>query len=250
MKKKFNRIVITSGPTREWLDPVRFISNPSSGQTGYQLAIAAKKNYGNLFEEIILISGPGDSRYRNVPGIVNITVESTLDMQRATEASIDNNTILFMAAAPADFTPIETKNQKMKKSTESNDSAFSRAIDKENKEKDISEISGIINVAFKPTSDILLSIKDVKYSNFLKIGFAAETEKIEEYAKGKLVTKNLDYIVANYVNKDQIGFGSSDNSYYIFGKDGSEFKLAPAPKSDLSAMLLDLIIKIEADREF
>jgi phosphopantothenate---cysteine ligase (CTP) len=233
MLKKINRLVITSGPTREWIDPVRFISNPSSGQTGYQIAQAAKNKYTGLFEEIILISGPGDSKFRSLPGIVNISVDTTSDMLEAVHASVDNHTLLIMAAAPADFSPAEFKNQKIKKPTDDTDSA------KENSE----EYGYSINLKAAP--DILLTLKNAEYTDFIKVGFAAETENLEEYAKGKLLRKNLDYIAGNFVNRDHTGFSSSENCYYIYGADNSEKILGPAPKSELSESLLEYIIRRE-----
>ncbi len=220
---KIKRLVITSGPTREWIDPVRFISNPSSGQTGWQLARYAQEFCAEYFEEIILISGPGDPAYRRVPGIINIFVESVNDMLRAVTDCAGSHTLLIMAAAPADFIPAEVKTQKIKKATEGG--------------------AGPISIEFKPAPDILMSLKNTLYTDFIKVGFAAETQNTEENAKLKLKNKNLNFIAANTVYKDHSGFGSGENTLTVYAKDGTEKKIGPASKEKLAAELMEFLLK-------
>lgn len=214
------RLIVTSGPTREWIDPVRYITNPSSGKTGWAIA---KKGLSQ-FREVVLISGPGDPKYRAVNDAKNIAVDTTEEMAKAVKENICENSILIMSAAPADFKSMSVHKSKIKK---------------DKIKKQIIEL--------KPTIDILKSVKNVKLNNFYRIGFAAETDHVESYARKKLIDKNLHYICANQVYKENMGFGNNDNRLLVFGRDESVFEIGPGEKTKNATKLLTYLIKTIQD---
>lgn len=216
MKAESMRLVVTSGPTREWLDPVRFISNPSSGRTGFELARKGLR----LFKEVVFISGPGHPDYREVKGAVNIIVDSTNEMAKAVQKSVGPDTLLIMAAAPADFTLKNPVKKKMKKTE-----------------------STTLELKLDPTIDILLSIKDKKYKNFFRVGFAAETQNVKKYALDKLHRKNLDLICGNRVYREVHGFSRDENTLSVFDRNEKEHTIGPGKKSQNAASLLKFIIR-------
>lgn len=210
------RLVVSSGPTREWIDPVRYISNPSSGRTGW--AIATKGV--SLFKEVIFISGPVISKYSSVKNATNIHVDTTEDMAKAVHEWIGDKTILIMAAAPADFTARKASDHKIKKtSSESH------------------------HIELLPTRDILKSLKGKKFNSFIKVGFAAETNDVENYALKKLKDKKLDYICANQVFKQNMGFGENINTLTIYSKKGSTKTIGPGDKKKLAGQLIKYLIR-------
>ncbi|MDH5656572.1 MAG: phosphopantothenoylcysteine decarboxylase [Spirochaetia bacterium] len=215
MKTEEYTLIVTSGPTREWIDPVRFISNPASGRTGWHLADAGKKK----FHQVIYISGPGHPSFQNVDGAQNLPVESTEEMAEAVHQNIGSKSILFMTAAPADYRPARTEEHKIKK---------------ENK--------AALEIKLVPTTDILMSISGVFYENFYRVGFAAETDNIIENAITKMVRKNLDFICANTVNKEQIGFGDHANTLTVIDRKKNKKQIGPAVKEKLAEELLSMII--------
>ncbi len=190
--KKFKALV-TAGPTREYIDPVRFITNRSSGKQGY--AIANKLQKSGF--ETILISGPTNLKFPE--GVKIISVNSAEEMHEKTIENLPVDVAIFSAAV-ADFKTKEIKVDKIKK---------------ENFE----------NIRFEKTKDILnYTSKHNKLRPKLVIGFAAETNNLEENSKKKLVEKNCDWIVANDVSNNKIGFDSEHNEVKIFKKNSNEFE--------------------------
>ncbi|EMJ99736.1 phosphopantothenoylcysteine decarboxylase [Leptospira sp. WS58.C1] len=226
---KYSKIIISSGPTREWIDPVRFISNASSGKMGYCLAQEA----AHLVQDIVYIRGLTEPKYSEPKGARVIKVETTLEMRDAVLKEVGSSCILIMAAAPADFRPKNANESKIKKE-EGNDTLVLELI----KNPDI-----LVSVQEKIQAH---NLKDV-----LRIGFSAETDLLDQNALGKLRKKNLDYIVGNYVGKDSKGFGDLDTSVIIYGKEGSKKEIGPASKETIAKGILeylDILSKQESIR--
>ena len=208
------RILITAGPTREPIDPVRFISNRSSGKMGYAIATAA----GEAGHDVWLISGPVAIPTPNNPNVRTITVETTRQMYEAVEQRVDQTDVAIMAAAVADYRPVNVSVQKIKKTQN---------------EAPVIEL--------EKTEDILGSMrKPLGFAGTL-VGFAAETERLEEYAADKLERKRCDLIVANDVSRRDIGFDSDANEIALFFADGAQKKLPKASKSELAEALVKVI---------
>ena len=201
-------VMITAGPTREALDPVRFISNRSSGKMGYALANAAR----DAGARVILVSGPVSMQA--LDDIECVDVESAREMFAATHNRIAEVDIFIAAAAVADYHPADVRPDKIKKSAE--------------------EMS--IDLIRSP--DILASVAKINGGPFT-VGFAAETENLREYALGKLKAKNLDMIVANKVGKN-LGFDSDDNAVEVLWS-GGEQSFPLAAKTTLAQGLVKLI---------
>ncbi|MEC2064676.1 bifunctional phosphopantothenoylcysteine decarboxylase/phosphopantothenate--cysteine ligase CoaBC [Bacillus inaquosorum] len=205
------RVVITAGPTREAVDPVRFFTNKSTGKMGYALAEAAAQ----LGAQVTLISGPvsldqpkGLSQF--------IPVQSAADMREAVLSVYDASDIVIKTAAVADFTPKTVFDHKMKKQ------------------------DGGMTLELKRTVDILKELGEKKREQLL-VGFAAETQDVEHYARKKLAAKNLDMIVANDVKANGAGFGADTNIVTIFFKDGRKRELPMMSKLDVSFEILQEI---------
>jgi len=200
-------IVITAGPTREKIDPVRYISNYSSGKMGYALAEVAIK----MGATVTLISGPVKL---NPPyGAKVIPVESTEEMYQAVINLYDNADIVIKAAAVSDYRPMETLPNKMKKKAEE------------------------WSLHLVKNRDILKELGAKKTHQFL-IGFAAETTNVEQYALEKLMKKNVDMLVANDVSLQGSGFGSDTNIVTIYRRDGSKRALDKLPKNEVAYEIL------------
>ena len=200
---KGQKVVVTAGPTRERIDPVRFLTNFSSGKMGYAMAEAA----ANLGAETILISGPVSL---NPPSNVTlISVESAEEMYEAVIEQFDTASIVIKTAAVADYKPKEVHTQKMKKQP------------------------GESTIVLERTTDILAALGQRKTTQLL-IGFAAETNDVTHYAKGKLEKKNADYIIANDVTEAGSGFGTDTNSVTLVGKNDVEIHFAHLPKKELA----------------
>jgi phosphopantothenoylcysteine decarboxylase/phosphopantothenate--cysteine ligase len=202
------KVVITAGPTREPIDPVRYISNRSSGKMGYAMARAAIAQDA----EVVLISGPV-----NLPEPAGVDVRSVLsaqDMYKAAHDHIEDADIFIAAAAVADYRPVEIKKQKIKKNEES------------------------MSIELVRCPDILASVAALDAGPFT-VGFAAETEKVDDYARSKLENKKLDMIIANRVG-DDCGFDTDDNSVNVFWSDG-ERRFPTAQKSELARNLIELV---------
>lgn len=201
-------VMITAGPTREALDPVRFISNRSSGKMGYALASAARQ----AGAEVILVSGPVS--IEKPDGVILVSVESAQQMFAATHEHIEGVDIFIAAAAVADYRPANLAEQKIKKT------ASKMSID------------------LVKAPDILASVAKIDNGPFT-VGFAAETENLRDYAREKLDKKNLDMIVANLVGKN-LGFDADKNSVEVYWRDGEQ-SFPMATKSDLAIDLIRLV---------
>lgn len=206
------RVLITAGPTREPLDPVRFLSNRSSGKMGYALAEAAAARGAS----VILVSGPV-----NLPsprGVEVVRVTTAAEMATACHAEAESADVVIAAAAVADYTPTTVADQKIKKSGD-----------------------GSLTLTLKPTEDILKSLGAKKRPGQLLIGFAAETEKVAEHAQGKLAAKNLDMIVANDVTRPGAGFDTDTNIVTLIRPDADALPLPQLPKRQVADAILDAI---------
>ena len=210
------RLVVTSGPTREWMDPVRFLSNASSGRTGWCLASQGQKRFG----EVELITGPVCPEYGRLAGARITQVESTTDMAEAVRMAMAPDTVLIMAAAPADYTPAEVSPSKVKKT------------------------GNMIHMAMRPTVDVLGSIAEDGDSleRFYRVGFAAETGDLEKNARDKLLRKRLDFICGNEVFRNTRGFGERENSWVVYGRQTETVTIGPADKLELADRLLGHLI--------
>ena len=213
---KGKKVVITAGPTRERIDPVRFLTNFSSGKMGYALAEAAVK----MGAETILVSGPV-----SLPIPLDVTmeqVESAEEMLQAVLRHYDNADIVIKTAAVADYRPKTIHAQKMKKQV------------------------GDSSLELERTIDILMTLGQKK-SHQLLIGFAAETNNVEAYAKEKLIKKNADYIVANDVTRVDSGFGTDTNTVVVIGKENYIQHFDNMTKKELATQLFKTILAHEED---
>jgi phosphopantothenoylcysteine decarboxylase/phosphopantothenate--cysteine ligase len=212
------RVLLTAGPTRERIDPVRFISNRSSGKMGFAVAAAARE----LGAEVTIVSGPVS--LATPPGIKRIDVESAADMHEAVMRNLDGVDIFIATAAVADYRPAFPVENKIKKTSESMDLQMERTV------------------------DILAAVAArVGAARPFVVGFAAETDSVEQYAKQKLLKKNLDMIAANEVGHDKV-FEKDDNALLVFWRDGRR-DLPRAPKIQLARDLVALIAERYAERK-
>lgn len=194
MKKPLN-FVITAGPTREFIDPVRFLSNPSTGKMGFSIARAAAK----LGHKVTLIAGP--VALKTPSGVERVDVVSAREMFEAAKEAVSTDCIFIATAAVADWRPKTCATKKLKKT----------------------EMSDVIKLVRNP--DILKSI-----SGCVKIGFAAETNNVLEEAKRKCREKNLAMIVANDVTEEGAGFGTDTNRVVFIYPDGRTMPLKKMSK--------------------
>lgn len=206
-------ITVTAGPTKERMDPVRFISNHSTGKMGYAIATEAAARGATVH----LISGP--SQLKVPKGVDFIPVESTDDMFKAVEAKFDATDVLIKSAAPSDYKPKTYAAEKIKKRE-----------------------GGLMAVEFSPNPDIAKHFGAMKGDRVI-VGFAAESHNMSTYAKKKLEEKNFNFIVANNITEAKAGFGSDTNHVHIFSADGSDEELPMMDKSDLAAAILDRVEK-------
>ena len=205
------KVLISAGPTREPLDPVRFISNRSSGKMGYALAEAALK----AGAKVTLISGPVTLP---VPANTDfISVETASQMFAAVTAKAETHDIYIGAAAVADYCPVIIEQTKIKKQATQN------------------------TLILQKTRDIVATVAQLTNRPFT-VGFAAETHELEKYAKDKLLLKKLDMVAANWVGRDLGGFDSEQNALQIYWKDGQK-NLAMTNKKQLAEQLISLIAK-------
>ncbi|WP_282150329.1 bifunctional phosphopantothenoylcysteine decarboxylase/phosphopantothenate--cysteine ligase CoaBC [Vibrio diabolicus] len=203
-------ILITAGPTREAIDPVRYITNHSSGKMGYALASAAAQ----MGAKVTLVSGPVSL---NTPvGVERINVSSAQEMHEAVMTHANKHDAFISCAAVADYRPQTIAYQKLKK-TEDNDEM-------------------VINMVKNP--DIVASVAAMTEKRPFTVGFAAETNDVETYARGKLTKKNLDMICANDVSVAGQGFNSNDNAITLYWPEG-ELALALESKEALSFKILE-----------
>jgi len=203
------KLVITAGPTREPLDPVRYISNRSSGKMGYALAEAAVK----AGADVTLVSGPVN--LAAPAGLKCVKVETAQQMYEAVLAEIGDCDIYIGAAAVADYRPAQVEQRKIKKQHDHS------------------------NIILEKNPDIVATVAGLTHKPFV-VGFAAETDDLENYAKSKLRSKNLDMIAANWVGQSEGGFDSDRNALQVYWPDGNKL-LAMTDKRHLAEQLLTLI---------
>lgn len=211
-------VVVTAGPTREKIDPVRFISNHSTGKMGYALAEEAKKQGAH----VVLVSGPVE-----LPaplGLDMVKVESAEEMYNAVLKYYDTADVVIKTAAVADYRPKITYDHKVKKQ------------------------AGDSSIELERTKDILLELGKRKKNQVL-VGFAAETENIEEYARKKLTAKNADMIVANNVKAEGAGFGTDTNIVTLFKRSGSVLDLPLMSKSEVAKRIIGEITFLLKDMD-
>lgn len=206
------RVVVSAGPTYEDIDPVRFIGNRSSGKMGFAVAQAAARRGA----QVALVAGPVS--LATPPDVTRIDVRSAAQMHEAVLAQLPAD-IYIGAAAVADFAPAQAASSKIKK-TAGQDT---------------------LTLTLVRTRDILADIASHAQRPRLVVGFAAETDHVEAYARGKLENKRLDLIAANRVGVSGGGFESDDNTLSVYAADGLAQVLGPAPKTRLADELLDLI---------
>ena len=204
------RVMVTAGPTREYIDPVRFISNPSTGTMGYTVAEQAARRGA----AVTLVSGPVDMVCP--AGVELVEVVSAAEMKDAVLGRLQESDVLIMAAAVADYAPTTVADRKMKKS------------------------DGVPHLEFVPTADILKEVMSLKGSR-LVVGFAAETDDVLANARGKLDQKDLDLIVANKVGEPGSGFGSSTDLAAVIGRDDLTPELEMMSKVELADLLLNRV---------
>ncbi|MBK7907911.1 MAG: bifunctional phosphopantothenoylcysteine decarboxylase/phosphopantothenate--cysteine ligase CoaBC [Gemmatimonadetes bacterium] len=207
------RVVVTAGPTREPLDPVRFLSNHSTGKMGVALASAAWRRGA----EVIVVHGPMSARLP-ADGICSKAVETTDEMAAALRAELPDADVLIMAAAPADFRPAQVAGAKIKKRGNAPDP-----------------------IVLAENPDILATTRDARKPGMLAVGFALETDDLLENAARKIEKKGLDLIVANSVREAGAGFGYDTNRVTILSKDGTAEASELRPKSEIADLILDRI---------
>jgi len=211
------RFVITAGPTREAIDPVRYISNRSSGKMGYALARAAAQRGA----EVVLVSGP---TALDCPSSVRrVAVQTAAEMRAAVVQEFATATAMVMAAAVADYRPLATAAQKIKRGT------------------------GAIELRLEPNPDIIKELGQIKNGKVL-IGFAAETENLTANAVKKLREKNLDMIVANNVAEAGSGFDGDTNIATILDRTGTVQALPLMSKDDLADRIFDHFLALKSQR--
>jgi phosphopantothenoylcysteine decarboxylase/phosphopantothenate--cysteine ligase len=203
-------VLITAGPTRERLDPVRYLTNRSSGKMGFAVATAAREAGAH----VTLVTGP--VQLPTPAGITRIDVESARDMYAAVHRHVAEADVFIAAAAVADFQPVSVAKQKIKKQ------------------------GGTVKIDLEAAPDIIKSVADMVKRPFV-VGFAAETNDVEENARSKLTRKKLDLIAANQVG-DGIAFDCEDNALTVIWP-GGKLEIARAPKLNVARELIALIAK-------
>ena len=204
------RCLITAGPTQEFIDPVRFISNPSTGKMGFALAEAALKQGWS----VDLVSGPVN--LQEPDGAILYPVVSAESMYHQVDALFDACDVCIMAAAVSDFTPIEYSEHKVKKDTAKRTLHLAKTI------------------------DILKTMGERKQEQFI-VGFAAESENLEANAKAKLDGKNCDWVIANQIGEEGTGFASDNNVITILKKDDTPETHGPTSKLALAETIIQAI---------
>jgi phosphopantothenoylcysteine decarboxylase/phosphopantothenate--cysteine ligase len=203
-------VLITAGPTRERLDPVRYLTNRSSGKMGFAVAVAAREAGAH----VTLVTGP--VQLPTPAGVTRISVESAREMYAAVHRHIDKADVFIAAAAVADFQPVTVAKQKIKKQ------------------------GGMVKLDLEPAPDIVKSVADMS-KRPLVVGFAAETNDVEENARLKLKRKKLDMIAANQVGED-LAFDCEDNALTVLWP-GGKSEVARAPKLEVARELIALIAR-------
>ncbi|HAT4140215.1 bifunctional phosphopantothenoylcysteine decarboxylase/phosphopantothenate--cysteine ligase CoaBC [Clostridium perfringens] len=204
------KVVVTAGPTMVPIDPVRILTNRSSGKMGYSIAEEARDRGA----EVVLISGPTSLIKPN--GIKVIDIKTNEDMFNAIKNEFKDADIVIKSAAVADYKAKNYSNEKIKKTGDD------------------------LNLIFERDRDILKTLGDMKENQIL-VGFAAESSNLKENAKGKLERKNLDYIVANDISNQETGFASDENKVTIISKSGEEVSLEKMSKREVAKNIFDII---------
>jgi len=208
-------VLITAGPTCEDLDPVRYITNRSSGKMGYAVAEAA----ANRGAKVFLVTGP--TALETPAGVERIDVRSAEDMHRAVIDHFASSSIAVLAAAVADYRPAQQSATKIKKS------------------------GNALSISLEPTTDILADVARNKAATIV-VGFAAETDHVAENARKKLTAKNADLIVANDVTAEGAGFELDTNIVTLFSRDGRDLPLPKLTKKEVAQRILDEVIRLRA----
>lgn len=216
------KIIVSGGPTREWIDPVRYISNESSGKMGAAIARAAAGIssrvvfiHGHIYPSVLAAASPPEG------GVKTVEIETTEDLLNAVLSELTDDSVLIMAAAPADYKPSLKQTQKIKKNSDS------------------------LTIELIKTPDILKKTAETKtsegLSNLFTVGFAAETTNLEAYALSKLKEKDLDMICLNDVSRKDIGFRTDTNELTVFAKNGARFNIPLTGKSEAAQKILQII---------
>ncbi len=221
------RILITAGPTREPIDPVRYLGNRSSGRMGFALAEA----FAASGKKVTLISGP--VQLKTPDGVERIDVETAQQMYGAVAASLADVEIAIFAAAVADFRPKKVAGQKIKKNGNEDD-----------RDGDLADLLSL-TLELERTVDILGSVRQPLGFSGTLVGFAAETENLEENARAKLERKGCDLVIANDVSRTDIGFDSTYNEVLLVFRDGRVQSLPMQSKRELSATLVEIIFSLD-----
>ncbi|HEY2352073.1 MAG TPA: bifunctional phosphopantothenoylcysteine decarboxylase/phosphopantothenate--cysteine ligase CoaBC [Candidatus Acidoferrum sp.] len=208
-------VLVTAGPTREDLDPVRYLTNRSSGKMGYALAEAAARRGG----AVVLVSGPTSLETPN--GVRRVDVRNAEQMHQAVAKEFAACSIGIFAAAVSDYRPAKRHAEKMKKTGDA------------------------LSVRLEPTVDILGKMAGEKGDRFIA-GFAAETTKVAENARRKLASKSLDLIVANDVTAEGAGFDHDTNVVTLFSRDGRNVSLPRMNKSEVAQRILDEVVRLRS----
>jgi phosphopantothenoylcysteine decarboxylase/phosphopantothenate--cysteine ligase len=209
------RFLITAGATREEIDPVRFLSNRSSGRMGFALAEAARSRGG----EVALVAGATSA---DAPaGVRVIRALSADEMQAAVRAEVPGATVFIGAAAVSDYRPAARAAQKLKKS------------------------GAALTLVLEPTPDILASVAATRHDGLLVVGFAAESENVVAHARDKLVRKKLDAIVANDITRDGAGFDAETNIVTLIARDrDAPLELPLMSKLEAAHRILDEVVRL------
>jgi phosphopantothenoylcysteine decarboxylase/phosphopantothenate--cysteine ligase len=207
-------ILITAGPTCEDIDPVRFLTNRSSGKMGYALAEAAHRRGAR----VVLVSGPTDLKIPD--GVDWVPVRATEEMHRVVRERAASANVVIMAAAVSDYRPAEQHDKKLKRG------------------------EGSFTLELEPTPDILAELGREKREQIL-VGFAAETNAVAENARGKLARKGADMIVANDVTQEGAGFDTDTNIVTMYVRDGREIPLPKMSKFEVANQILDRVLEVQ-----
>ena len=210
---KGKKVLVTAGPTKEFIDPFRCLTNPSTGKMGISIANECARRGA----EVILVSSVDNHSISN--NVKKVKITSTNDMFEAVKNNFKDCDFIIKAAAVSDYTPVHVFDKKVKKQ------------------------DGNLTIELQRTQDILKYVGDNKQEGQKVIGFAAETNNLIEYAKEKIVKKNLDYIVANDISKKDIGFGSDDNEVYIIDRHNNIKKIDKNSKRNIAKAIVDEISK-------
>ena len=210
---KGKKVLVTAGPTKEFIDPFRCLTNPSTGKMGISIANECARRGA----EVILVSSVDNDTISSK--VKKIKITSTNDMFEVVKNNFKDCDFIIKAAAVSDYTPVQVFDKKVKKQ------------------------DGNLTIEFQRTQDILKYVGDNKTDKQKVIGFAAETNNLIEYAKEKIVKKNLDFIVANDISKKDIGFGGDDNEVYIIDKHDNIKKIDKSNKNNIAKAIVDEISK-------